>query len=132
MSLRKLLSVRLRPFTRRTPFAAGAAAIGLAFASLTASPTAIAAVQATHTAGSGDVGALAYCSSSRPQPGSVPWGHFGGDQQTACRKCDESARVQRAKGRISAYACEYNGSVGEAWASVIWTCPWPLKPPCAA
>lgn len=103
--------------------------IVLALATATSGAVAAPARQATVSA-TDDVGVQSYCTSAREVPGSVPYGHFGGDATTACRKCEETAKALRAKGRISAYACYYNTSTGEAFAYVVWTCPWWLTPPC--
>ncbi|GGP67287.1 hypothetical protein [Saccharothrix coeruleofusca] len=98
--------------------------------SLTTATSGAVAVERTARPAVTDVGVLVYCTDARPVPGSVHYGNFGGDRTTACRKCDESMRVLRAKGRISAYSCDYNTSTKSAFAYVLWTCPWPLSPPC--
>ena len=68
----------------------------------------------------GPEGVLAWCTSSRPAPGSVPYGRFGGTQSIACLKCDETGRVLRAKGEISAYSCEYLSGLQYGIAYVVW------------
>ena len=82
-------------------------ALALALATLAGSATAIAAP-------AGAVGVQnVWCTSAQRPAGATRYPqNFGGNQETACRKCDETARVLRLQGQISAWACEYVTPLG--------------------
>ncbi|HWO60216.1 MAG TPA: hypothetical protein VNO31_09305 [Umezawaea sp.] len=72
-------------------------------------PTASAGAAADESVGTLNV----WCTSARPVDGATRYPtNFGGNQETACRKCDETARVLRLQGRITAWACEYVTPLG--------------------
>jgi hypothetical protein len=82
-------------------------ALALAFATIAASASAIA--PPAEAVGAQNV----WCTSAQRPAGATRYPqNFGGDRETACRKCDETARVLRLRGEISAWACEYVTPLG--------------------
>jgi len=101
---------------KSSPALAYASAVVISLATLTPAIAVSAAPAPPSHSTQTDVGVLAWCSNSRPQPGSVPYGpNFAGNTPTqACQKCKEWMLREQAQGRISAWACEYNASLGYA------------------
>ncbi|MEV7139355.1 hypothetical protein [Streptomyces tauricus] len=93
-----------------------AGALALSLSTLTPALATAATPSGPQHSARADAGVLVWCTNSRPQPGSIPYGpNFAGISGTqACQKCEEYMIRERAQGRITAWACEYNASLGYA------------------